>query len=224
MDDTTGNAGRPRYRWPYFLLAGIVLGVVLAVLWMSVLVRRLRDVREPDMYPATNRADAAAMISSGATNGVRTNEDRLAEFRFALQGGNAAAGRKVFFEKPEANCGKCHKAGGQGGDVGPGLDGVGSRRTKEFILESVVFPNAHTTTNFETVILLLKGGSGCSGTLKSESETNLVLNNLEDGVVTIRKADIQTRMIGLSPMPEGLGKLLTPQELSDLVEFVASLR
>jgi quinoprotein glucose dehydrogenase len=148
----------------------------------------------------------------------------LAEFRFALQGGAAATGRKIFFEKPEANCGKCHKAGGEGGDVGPALDGIGTRRTREFILESVVFPNAHTTTNFETVVLLLKGGSGCSGTLKSETETNLVLSNVEDGVITIPKTNIQIRQVGLSPMPEGLNKLLTPQELRDLVEFVAGLK
>jgi quinoprotein glucose dehydrogenase len=223
MNEPTGNAGRPRYRWPFYLLAAVVLGVVLAVLWMSVLVRRMREQRDPDFSPASNRA-AATVISPGATNASGTNADRLAEFRFALQGGDAAAGRKIFFEKPEANCGKCHKAGGQGGDVGPVLDGVGTRRTREFILESVVFPNAHTTTNFETVILLLKGGSGCSGTLKTETETNLVLSNMEDGVITVPKSDIQVRQVGLSPMPEGLNKLLTPQDLRDLVVFVAGLK
>src|SRR5262249_20259158 len=145
-------------------------------LWLSVLVRRTREMRDPD-YPASGSAIPAPAVLSNSSGAVRTNADRLAEFRFALQGGNASAGRKNFFDKPEASCSKCHKAGGQGGDVGPVLDGIGTRQTREFILESIVFPNAHTTTNYETVILLLKNGSGYSGTLKSETETNIVLNN-----------------------------------------------
>ena len=30
----------------------------------------------------------------------------------------------------------------EGGMVGPVLDGVGSRQTREYLLESIVFPNA----------------------------------------------------------------------------------
>jgi quinoprotein glucose dehydrogenase len=224
MDEPTGNAGRPRYRWPYFVLAGLVLGVVLAVLWMSVLVRRLREQRDPDAYPAPNRTEPATGTSTNRTNVSATNSDPLSEFRFALQGGNAAAGRKIFFERPEANCGKCHKAGGQGGEVGPVLDGIGARQTREFILESIVFPNAQTTTNFETVIVIMKNGSGHSGTLRSENATDLTLINAEDGLITVRKSDIQSRLRGLSPMPEGLGRQLAPQDLRDLVEFVAGLK
>ena len=42
---------KPRqYRWPWFVLAAFLLGVVLAILWMSFAVHRLereRDVNGP---------------------------------------------------------------------------------------------------------------------------------------------------------------------------------
>ena len=148
----------------------------------------------------------------------------MAEFRDTLAGGNAEAGRKVFFETPAASCGKCHKAGGQGGENGPALDGISSRQSREFILESILFPNAVINTNFQTTVVLLKDNRGLSGTLRNETETNLVLITPEDGPVTVQKSDIQRRWIGASPMPEGIWQQLSKQELRDVIEFVASLK
>ena len=42
-----------------------------------------------------------------------------------------APGRRIFKDK---NCASCHQALGQGGCLGPPLDGVASRRSREFIL------------------------------------------------------------------------------------------
>ena len=154
---------------------------------------------------------------------TQSKDNRLAEFRDVLHGGDAAAGRKVFFDKPEANCGKCHKAGGQGGDNGPPLDGIGTEQSRDFILESILYPNAVISTNYETVIVLLKNGSGTSGTLKGETGTELSLITPDDGPVTISKADVKERMKGASPMPEGIWQSLRKEDLRNLIEFVATL-
>ncbi len=42
MEDKNIDSTPPRYRWPWFVLAAVVLGVVLAVVWMTVEVRRIR--------------------------------------------------------------------------------------------------------------------------------------------------------------------------------------
>ena len=45
-----GNAPAPRYTWPWFVLAAVVLAVVLAVAWMSkefARARRIRDANAP---------------------------------------------------------------------------------------------------------------------------------------------------------------------------------
>jgi quinoprotein glucose dehydrogenase len=221
MDDNNANSAKPRYVWPKFVLAGLVLGVVLVVVWMSVAVRQVRERRESNPWaapPGSRIENAYGHANTQSTNVL------LAGFQDALAVGDAAAGRKIFFEKPEANCAKCHKVGGQGGDQGPALDGVGARRSREFILEAVLYPNLHVVTNYETVIVLLKNGTACSGMLKSEDATNLVVNTPEDGLVTISKGDIQLRQKGLSPMPEGLGQILSRRDLRDLVEYVQSLQ
>jgi quinoprotein glucose dehydrogenase len=220
MDDQNANPAKPRYRWPRFVLAALVLGAVLVVVWMSVAVRQIRERRESNPW---------SMPGSRIENSVRhtntpSTDVLLAGFHDALSVGDAAAGRKIFFENPEANCSKCHKVAGQGGDTGPALDRIGARRSREFILEAILYPNLHATTNYETVIVLLKNGTGCSGLLKSEDATNLVVNTPEDGLVTISKRDIQVRQKGLSPMPEGLGQILPRNNLRDLVEYVHSLQ
>ena len=35
-----------RYRWPWFVLAFVILGVLLAALWMSFEVRRMKRLRD----------------------------------------------------------------------------------------------------------------------------------------------------------------------------------
>ena len=60
--------------------------------------------------------------------------------------------------------------------------------------------------------------------MKSDSETELVLIAPEEGEVRIRKPEIVSRDKGLSGMPEGLGQLLSRQELRDVVEFLGTLK
>jgi len=242
MDEQNQSGPPQRYIWPRYVLAGVTLGIVLAVAWMSVLVRRVREQREDMWQAAPTTPTQSVTIPAAPSNSAPeqpvpspTNSapkagvdplraERMAEFQDTLSGGNAEAGRKVFFESPAASCGKCHKAGGQGGDNGPALDGIIARQSREFILESILFPNAVINTNFQTVVVFLKDNRGISGTLKSETETNLVLITPEDGPVAVDKSEIQRRWIGPSPMPENIWQQLSKQELRDVIEFVASIK
>ena len=52
MEDKESNSAAPRYRWPWFVLAAVILGAVLAVVWMSVAVRRIREQRIADPFAA----------------------------------------------------------------------------------------------------------------------------------------------------------------------------
>ncbi len=148
----------------------------------------------------------------------------LKNFQQALFGGNAEAGRKIFFEKAEASCVRCHKIKDEGGDVGPALSGVGTRQAREYLLESLVQPNAKIAPGFETLLVIMKNGSSYAGVFKSENESELVINSPEDGITKIVKADIKTRSRGNSGMPDGLGEALSKRDLRDLVEFLSSLK
>ena len=148
----------------------------------------------------------------------------LKDFQQTLFGGNAEAGRKIFFEKAEASCVRCHKIKDEGGDVGPVLSGVGTRQTREYLLESLVQPNAKIAPGFETVLVVMKNDASYAGVFKSENETELVINSPEDGITKIAKENIKTRSRGNSGMPDGLGGILSKRDMRDLVEFLSSLK
>lgn len=166
-------------------------------------------------------APTAAKENDGQSGGT---PDLLQVFRPALLGGDAEAGKLVFFEHTGAQCLRCHSVRGEGGIVGPGLTGVGKRLTREQLLESIVLPNKTIAVGFETATIVLKSGANHSGLVKSETATELILDSPEDGKLTLKKADIEKRIRGLSAMPEGLDKLMTRRELRDLVEYLSSLK
>jgi putative heme-binding domain-containing protein len=228
MDEKNDSPQPPRYTWPKYVLGLVILGFTLAIFWMSVLVIQTRERRDtvqwPKPAPQTKSPAAQSDAVPAQTNALSATAQRMAEFSDTLSGGNAAAGRKVFFESPAASCSKCHKAEGQGGDNGPVLDGIITRHPREFILESILFPNVVINSNYQTVVVVLNNSTAVSGTLKSETQTNLVLLTPEDGPVTVQKTDIKQRWIGASPMPEGIWQSLSKQDLRDLIEFVATLK
>ncbi len=154
----------------------------------------------------------------------KPKDDPLAEYREALYGGNAAEGKKIFFERPEASCVRCHKINGEGGEVGPDLSHVGGQKDRQYFLESVLIPNKQIAPGFESVLVTLNNGALYAGVLKSENANELVINSPEDGLVTVKKSDLKTREKGLSPMPEGMGQTLSKQDLRDLVEFLSILK
>ena len=154
----------------------------------------------------------------------RDPKDHLRAYRECLLGGNAEEGKKIFYERAEVSCLRCHVINGEGGAVGPDLTGYGAKKDREYILESLTYPNAQIAEGFESVIVTLQNGTSYAGTLKSESATELAINSPEDGLVTLKKTDIQERGRGLSAMPEELRQVLSKQDLRHLVEFLSSLK
>jgi quinoprotein glucose dehydrogenase len=151
-------------------------------------------------------------------------DDVLAGYREALEGGDAESGRRIFLEKSEVSCQKCHKVKGQGGEVGPILDTVGGHKTREYLLESLVVPNKEIAPGFAQVVLLLKSEAIESGRIEFETENEVALILADGTRKKIPKKDIQARKVGMSPMPEDLVKKLSKREIRDLVEFLASLK
>ncbi len=145
-----------------------------------------------------------------------------------LVGGNAERGRQVFFQSQTVQCLRCHKVGTDGGIVGPELTGIGKRQSRDYLLESILQPNAKIAAGFEGLVLTLDDGSTVAGTLKAEGDAELAVEVTgEDGlpaITKVAKSAVKQRERGPSAMPEGLGDQLTPFELRDLVEYLATLQ
>ena len=151
-------------------------------------------------------------------------ENDLNPWKVCLTGGNADDGKKVFLEKAEVSCVRCHKINAEGGEVGPELTGVVGRKDREYVLRSILYPNSEIAQGFESLLVTLKNGTTYGGIIKAETPDELQILSPEDGPLKLKKSDIVSREKGLSGMPEGFGTILTKQELRNLVEFLASTK
>ena len=151
-------------------------------------------------------------------------DDKTAAFHWTKAGGDPVNGRKIFIEHPAAACYRCHALDGAGGEVGPAMNGVTQRGDINYIIESIVDPNARIAEGFENLLIETKAGDFYAGIISSENAEEIVLNSPEDGLVTIKIADIDSRSRGLSGMPDGLSEILTKTELRDLIAFLSQLK
>ena len=191
----------------------------------SLIAAKLPAALELDlMEAAARRNDPEIKSLLAQREAARSKDDVLAGWRSALVGGDAERGRTIFAEKVEVQCLRCHAVKGQGGIVGPKLDGIGTQRSREYLLESMVFPNRAIASGFESVTLSLKNGAEHAGLVKGEDDKELRLESPEEGALRIAKADIVTRQRGLSAMPEGMEQFLSRREVRDLVEYLAGLK
>ncbi|PYL00107.1 MAG: heme-binding protein [Verrucomicrobia bacterium] len=183
-----------------------------------------REIQLDLLEAAAKRSSEAVKEKLEKYQESKPKDDPIAGYREVLHGGNAAEGKTMFFERPEASCVRCHKINGEGGEVGPDLSKVGAQKDRQYLLESVVLPNKEIAPGFESVLVTLKNGTSYAGVIKSETADDLVINSPEDGLVTVKKSDIKTRDKGLSPMPEGMGQILSKQDLRNLVDFLSGLK
>ena len=57
--ESNQGQARPRYTWPWFVLGAVLLGICLAVLWVSREVNRTRQLREWNTPPASGQTNAS---------------------------------------------------------------------------------------------------------------------------------------------------------------------
>jgi quinoprotein glucose dehydrogenase len=150
-----------------------------------------------------------------------SGDDPLAPYRVALEGGNAEAGRKVFFEKTAVSCVRCHKIDGRGGEVGPDLSKIAVDKDRQYILEAIVAPDKQIAKGFETVVLAMADGTIQTGVLREETESHLRIITPENVYVNVPKDEIEARTTGKSAMPADLVQQLSLFELRDLIQFLS---
>jgi quinoprotein glucose dehydrogenase len=192
--------------------------------WMDqLLAKQVPAELQLDLLDAAAKRTAPALKAKlQQFEAARPADDELRAYRECLAGGNAEEGKKVFLERQDVACIRCHKINGEGGEVGPDLTGIATRKNREYILESILFPNKQIAAGFESLIVTMKNGTAYAGVFKSETPTVLEINSPEDGLLKLNKADVKMRERGLSAMPEELRQVLTKQDLRNLVEFLGS--
>ncbi|HEY6123435.1 MAG TPA: HEAT repeat domain-containing protein [Steroidobacteraceae bacterium] len=147
----------------------------------------------------------------------------LAPYTFALAGGNPWRGAREFYGNPVLPCARCHKVNGEGGEAGPELTLIGAQKSKEYLLESIIKPSAHIAAGFDVVTLQLKNGVTETGSITTETPTEIVLKRADNSSATIDPKQVKERVTAPSSMPEIYAQVLTRAQLRDLVAFMGVL-
>ncbi len=181
---------------------------------------------------ATARREIAAINQAlqrrSAALSAKTAADPLAALRLTLQGGDSETGRSVFIGHAQGQCIRCHKIRGEGGIAGPDLTDVVKRNRevagglREHLLQSLIDPNAKITPGFGSITLVLNSGRIVAGTLKTEDAQQVTVETPDSKSASVPLKEIDERTPPKSSMPP-FGKVLTPRELRDVIEFLATL-
>ena len=142
--------------------------------------------------------------------------------REALAQGDAARGEQIY-RRAALACTSCHAIGGAGGKIGPDLTSIGASAPPDYLVESVLYPNAKIKEGYHSVLIATTDGKELSGMITKESETEVVLRDAANQDVSIATKNIARRSSIGSLMPAGLIDSLVPEERLDLINFMAQL-
>lgn len=167
------------------------------------------------------RAEAAELLPPPQARGA---EPLPSVAELVKRAGNLERGREVYFRE-DAACASCHQVRGKGTDFGPDLSEIGSKFGKEALYDAILEPSAGISFGFEAWQIHFKNGDEAFGLIVSETDDEIALKTQGGILSRYPKAQIHSReKRNTSIMPQGLQAALTPQELVDLVEFLASLK
>jgi len=184
--------------------------------------------------PAELQLDIVEAAKLNADKGVKEKlakyetslnpHDELAPFKICLSGGDAELGKKVFHESTTAQCMRCHKLNGQGGEVGPEMAGVGTRQKREYFLESLIMPSAQIAKGFEQVLIAQTDGKIVTGIVKGEDDKQLSVMGADGVVVKVAKDQIKTRKDQKQSAMPPMGEVLTKAEIRNVIEYLTTLK
>jgi cytochrome c oxidase cbb3-type subunit 3 len=157
-------------------------------------------------------------------------------YSLGAKGGVAATGHaengKAVYQK--LGCAGCHAISGAGGDFGPELTSIGSRRAADYLRQAIVDPGAALPkgstipgrgfSEFLPVHVVLANGQEVNGVRVNEDSFTIQVRDRAGKLYSIRKADTKQveKQFGKSLMPEYKSRASAP-EVEDLVAYLATL-
>jgi putative membrane-bound dehydrogenase-like protein len=126
--------------------------------------------------------------------------------------------------KSDVQCLKCHTILGVGGQVGPDLSTIGSKASRENLLESILYPSRAIADQYQQFVIETKKGIVVNGLIIEETKDFVLLRDANAKDYRIAQSDIDSKkMVQTSLMPE-LIRYISEQELIDIVDYMLTLK
>lgn len=178
----------------------------------------IKDKRMPayaSQVSADDRWKAILHVRSLQEAAVRKAEaDQLAQ-------ASILAGEQLF---ERLNCNKCHTVSADVKPVGPFLGKVAGVYSREQLQEAILHPSKTIAEGFLSQMFLMLDGSTHSGFVTNETEEQITLRNTDGNEIILEVEEIDERKtLEKSPMPDGIIKDLTDDELQSLLDYLKSI-
>jgi putative heme-binding domain-containing protein len=134
--------------------------------------------------------------------------------------GNAERGKAHYLGR----CMVCHRAEGQGMELGPDLVTV-KTRGRDGLLSAIIDPHKEVAPQYIAFDVNTKDGNAYSGIIARDDATGLVLKVMGGAEVALPRSNVRgSSSSGKSIMPEGLEAGLSVQDMADLLTYIEELK
>jgi putative heme-binding domain-containing protein len=135
--------------------------------------------------------------------------------------GDVGRGRSLF---EASGCQNCHRVGATGSRIASDLTEIGSSRNPAAIQQSLLDPSSMMMPINRPVRLVTRDGRTINGRRLNEDTFTVQVMTDQEQLMTVEKSELKEfRIVTTSSMPSYKDKL-GPQQLADVVAYLASLR
>lgn len=188
------------------------------------------NVMQPSEFSASqvqtlvhHKNDKVAVLAKTVLASVipPSREEVVAKFKPALTTkGDATRGATQY----AARCIACHRANGQGIQVGPDLVTV-KTKGREALLTAILEPHKEVAPQFIAYTVNTKDGQTLSGIVTKDDASSMTLKLMGGAEVNVPRANIKgSTSSGQSLMPEGIEAGLDVQGMADLLDFIEAAK
>ncbi|MGI9471480.1 MAG: c-type cytochrome, partial [Rubripirellula sp.] len=152
---------------------------------------------------------------------VWTVEDAQSNAGGRFRSASFEQGRSLYFA---ANCGKCHRYNGLGGNIGPDLTSIPNKFDLNYVIDHIINPSKVISDQYQSSVVLTDSGRTIAG-LVSEAEGKVIIY---PAAVNAEPVELQRNQVeaiqpsSVSQMPKGLVDGLNAEELRDLLAYLMS--
>jgi putative heme-binding domain-containing protein len=122
-------------------------------------------------------------------------------------------------------CIACHAVDAAAVQKGPYLGAAGAKFQRNYLIESILAPDAVVAQGFQTAMFQMNDGTAKLGFVTKEEDGKIEVRDIAGQVSVINRADVKEEQhLPQSMMPPGLAGSLSTEDFTSLIEYLVSLK
>lgn len=205
-----------RSAWAHELLGAVDAGIVDRKDLSAFTIRQMQLLNDHQLSQSINKAWGSMRATTAE------KKQQIAQWKQkltpdVLQSANRSHGRLLY----NNTCGKCHQLFGQGEKIGPDITGS-NRGDLDYTLQNILDPSALVGRDYQTTTILTTDGRVINGLVRETNDTAVVIQTANERVVIDRDDIEEMKLTEVSMMPDGQLDQLKPDDVVDLIAYLAS--